>query len=371
MKYQTLNKYLMVFSDCIVTKGVVNSTICDISRQQIEVFSSSYYELLGEFKINKVSEVFNSYDEEAHENIASFIDFLLEKEYCTFVDDLSPFPEIKKEFQSPEKINNAIIDIDSVKFNFEAIVKQLDELECIFLQLRLFSNLYSLEELSAILQLMLDTSIEGVELILKYNPACSDQEYISFYEQHLLLSSLLMHSAPSDRTLEVLYGYSGDSEDITAGIKKNIFFVEERMENAKKCGKINKNYFCVGNITDLMHNACYNSCLNKKISIDAGGEIKNCPSMIKSFGNIAVNSLGDAYSSPVFKDLWSVNKNKINVCKVCEFRSVCTDCRAYTEDPFNIYSKPLKCGYNPYTGSWEDWKSDPAKEAAMEFYGIQ
>ena len=29
-----------------------------------------------------------------------------------------------------------------------------------------------------------------------------------------------------------------------------------------------------------------------------------------------------------------------------------SDERAYLTEPSNIYSKPLKCGYNPYTGEW-------------------
>jgi len=31
---------------------------------------------------------------------------------------------------------------------------------------------------------------------------------------------------------------------------------------------------------------------------------------------------------------------------------ILSDKRAYLTEPENIYSKPLKCGYNPYTGEW-------------------
>ncbi|MNL67068.1 hypothetical protein D3C87_1916250 [compost metagenome] len=49
---------------------------------------------------------------------------------------------------------------------------------------------------------------------------------------------------------------------------------------------------------------------------------------------------------------------------------MCTDCRAYVEDPKDIYSKPLKCGYDPYTNEWEDWVTHPMKQAAIEEYGL-
>lgn len=37
---------------------------------------------------------------------------------------------------------------------------------------------------------------------------------------------------------------------------------------------------------------------------------------------------------------------------------------------YDILSKPLKCGYNPYTGEWSDWSTNPLKQKAIEFYGI-
>ena len=60
-----------------------------------------------------------------------------------------------------------------------------------------------------------------------------------------------------------------------------------------------------------------------------------------------------------------------NASKDCEFRYICTDCRAYVEDPEDILSKPLKCGYNPYTGEWSEWSTNPLKQKAIDFYGMR
>lgn len=45
------------------------------------------------------------------------------------------------------------------------------------------------------------------------------------------------------------------------------------------------------------------------------------------------------------------NKDKITVCKECEYRYACSDCRP---DNFseNDKDKPWNCTYNPYTGEW-------------------
>jgi SPASM domain peptide maturase of grasp-with-spasm system len=83
------------------------------------------------------------------------------------------------------------------------------------------------------------------------------------------------------------------------------------------------------------------------------GEIKNCPSLSRSFGNIKDTTIAEAIAKPGFKDLWSIRKDDIDVCKDCEFRYMCTDCRAFIKDPDNIYSQPAKCTYNPYIAKWQ------------------
>jgi SPASM domain peptide maturase of grasp-with-spasm system len=98
---------------------------------------------------------------------------------------------------------------------------------------------------------------------------------------------------------------------------------------------------------------------------------KNCPAISQSFGNIKNTTLEEALALKDFKKYWNITKDQIDVCKDCEFRHVCTDCRAYVEDPENQYSKPLKCGYSPYTNEWEEWSTNPLKQKAIEYYGMQ
>ena len=93
--------------------------------------------------------------------------------------------------------------------------------------------------------------------------------------------------------------------------------------------------------------------------------------MSQSFGNIKDTTLEEALNHPDFKKYWNIKKDDITKCKDCEFRYICTDCRAYIEDPDDIYSAPLKCGYDPYTGEWEEWSTNPLKQKAIKFYGME
>ena len=132
-----------------------------------------------------------------------------------------------------------------------------------------------------------------------------------------------------------------------------IMFTSEVIGSALDCGKVCKaNFSC--NQYLMFESKKFNNCLNRKLSIDTKGEIKNCPSMKRSFGNVSNTSLEAALNDEEFKWAWEINKDKVKVCKDCEFRYICTDCRAFTVDPDDIYSKPAKCKYDPYTSTWSN-----------------
>lgn len=156
--------------------------------------------------------------------------------------------------------------------------------------------------------------------------------------------------------------------------KFTVSFVKEIISK-NSCGKVDLKYFNT-NLPKVLEAVNHNSCLHKKISIDVEGNIRNCPSMSQSFGNIKNITLEEALNHKDFKKYWNLTKDKIEVCKDCEFRYICTDCRAYTErtheNEFGLdISKPLKCGYSPYTGEWEKWSINPLKEKSIKYYGMK
>ena len=148
----------------------------------------------------------------------------------------------------------------------------------------------------------------------------------------------------------ILYG---DNENKILSSEKYVYIMRttEIINDSSHCGIISPSLFNL-NIYSFTESQKHNTCLNRKISVDVNGEIKNCPSMAKSYGNIRDTTLTEAIGKPGFKDVWYIHKDQIKVCQDCEFRHVCTDCRAYIQDPDDIYSKPAKCSYNPYTATW-------------------
>ena len=101
-------------------------------------------------------------------------------------------------------------------------------------------------------------------------------------------------------------------------------------------------------------NFFYNSCWNGKIAITATGDIIPCIfARDEVVGNIRKNSFEQIEKKIINK--WSITKDDIEVCKDCEFRYCCHDCRPIAKGiNGDTYSKYPRCCYDPYTGLWEN-----------------
>lgn len=360
-----LDKYLLLYSDCIPVKGYKQSILCDFTRNKIVSFDTPFFPLFEDLNSRTLKEIYDEFDEESQTNIDQFIAFLLDNNFGQLEDNISNFKRVDtRNWDSYGVIDNAIIDIDEIRHDFASIIAQLNSLGCRYLQLRFYSTIYSLEEILEILKIIEDTSIEGVEIIMKYDDLYAPKQYVSFFESHFLLSALYIYGYSEDKEIKTTFGYKEKAVD--QFIQSKIFFISENIDSEKKCGIIDKSYFCVNTINDFIHNINYNSCLNKKVSVDKNGEIKNCPSLMSSYGNISNTKL-DQVIHQEFKKIWKISKDEINGCKDCEYRYVCTDCRAYLEKPDDIYSKPLKCGYNPFTNEWTDWEKNAKKDILRRY----
>lgn len=366
---EQLNKYIHVHADCIPVRGAVRSAFYDLTRNEIILFPSVYYDILEVFKQDKTGVILNDIeDPEQKQYVLEFINFLIKNELIMFLEDPSMFPPIAEDWDMPCIIQNAIIDVDDTLHDFNKIFEGLDNLGCEYIQLRSFSNKLTLKELDELLSLAYNKSIQRIELLLKYNETIAEAHYIKLMEKQLIVSEIIVHSAPKDKDVVVNFGYNDPLSHI---IEKAITFTTENIRSQSHCGIINTRSFSAPSVGNFFENKLYNGCLNRKISVDHKGEIRNCPSMPKSYGNIKNTALEDALNTEGFKTVWNINKDQIKTCRDCEFRYVCTDCRAYTEKPEDLYSKPLKCGYDPHNATWSNWSINPLKEKAMLHYGIQ
>lgn len=336
-------KVFLLYECCIPVKGFGRSIICDLQRNSFHFIPNGLLEILIEMKGKPTSIIKKKYKNKYDDLIDEYFNFLVTKEYGFWCENPKNFPPIDFSFYSPEIINNAIIDINKDStHNYEKIFNELFILRCKYLEIRIYSEL-DLIDLNKIISLSKKTALSNIDIFLKYSKGLSVEEiFNSVIEGNTIIGNLVIHSSPFDKTYEDKY--------------YRIKFIKQQIINSNCCGNISLEQFTI-DIPTFTETLKYNNCLNKKISVDVNGNIKNCPSMRKVFGNITKDSLVDIVNNINFKEVWSITKDKIQICSDCEFRYICSDCRAFIQDRDNLLSKPLKCGYDPYTNVWKKLKN--------------
>ena len=359
MSQDSYNSYFNIFSNCLLVKGIKRSLIVDTQREDYHIIPNDLYEILVKTKRVKLNQIFSEYGDDNFDVIQDYFYNLIKLELGFYLDELEIdlFPDLSLEYVSPFFINNCVVEeLYSIEY-YKKIIPELENLGCEYLEIVLYNSI-SNKELFKILNLFDKTSIKHIGLIVKYD-LTKDLDLIKLLTfTNLRLSKIIFHTHNDEYSL-----------DFRQYNLTDVVFTKIKITNYNFCGNIKSNYFTT-NTLHFTESQNYNTCLNKKISIDKNGDIRNCPAMPEGFGNIKDTTLEEALNKSNFKKYWNINKDQISVCKDCEFRHVCTDCRAFTEDPEDQYAKPLKCGYSPYTNVWEEWSTNPLKQKAIEYYGM-
>lgn len=102
-------------------------------------------------------------------------------------------------------------------------------------------------------------------------------------------------------------------------------------------------------------NMSKNSCWFGKLAITSEGNIIPCIfARDQVAGNVKDKSLKEIIENKML-EFWSLTIDQIDVCKDCEYRYLCHDCRPWAYGfTGNLYAKSPRCTYNPYTGEWSD-----------------
>jgi SPASM domain peptide maturase of grasp-with-spasm system len=331
--------FFRLYACCIPVRGARRSIICDLQRNTYVFIPNILFEILTEQAGRPVDEIRASYGPDGARVIDSYFAFLEEKDLGFWWDDPARFPPLDLTWARPERITNAIIDVDErSRHPYERIFAELDELGCKTLQLRFYCASPS-AELGRVLDFTRRGRLRTIEVLVRHGPDLTHEVIVALCREHARLRSVVVHGAPRG-------AFTALPE-----LGVSITYTTALIDSPSCCGEVHPAYF-VANLPVFSEAQRYNTCLNRKISIDAAGEIRNCPSLPVSYGNIRDTSLHSALMHRDFRELWEINKDRIDTCRVCEFRYICTDCRAFISDPSDRFSKPSKCTYDPYTASW-------------------
>ena len=336
------NRYLKLFACCLITKGATRATLADVQRNNYIFLPLQITEILQSLDSRPLDEVLNEFDSDDQNELKKYFEYLVINEYAFYTNEPSLFPPISLEWKASTTITNAILDYDhNSAYNIPDAIDQLEDLGCPTLQIRLFNKI-NYERLADIARAIENGKgrLRYIQLMVRYDDQISQKQYLKLTQICTRICNITVHAAPYKQDHSTIYQ------------KNLISYIDQAIDDETHCGFVNPKYFRF-NIKFFAESQNFNTCLNRKISVDKNGYIRNCPAMEPHYGHLDSISLAEVANHNSFRQVWEVNKNQINVCKDCEFRHICTDCRAFTQTATDLYAKPLKCKYDPYSGQWQ------------------
>jgi SPASM domain peptide maturase of grasp-with-spasm system len=356
---KTKIKCIKIHSCINIVKGHCESVIIDTQRNLMWKIDTEYAGFLLAIDKKEFSEIYKKVSTENRAKYEDLIQNAFENELIFLTNIPDNYPSISDYWNEPFNIANLIWDFKNDSFKNKNIFEILKSSYIKSAQFRFFISIEA-NDFELLLATLKQTHVKTSEYILPYSETFTQDFLQKIVNKYDSIAIIAFYNAPLSNTKFL--------KEKGMGIVQ--YYTDASVMNEKSCGIVSANYFTL-NIKHFTESQHHNTCLNRKISIDTEGNIKNCPSMAQSFGNIRDTTLQEALDHPDFKKYWNIKKDDILVCKDCEFRHICTDCRAYIENPEDMYSKPLKCGYNPYTAEWEEWSTNPLKQKAIAYYGMK
>lgn len=311
--------YFKLYSNCIPVKGRNNSLIYDFQKSNFFKIDNDFYDILLEIESLSLAEI-----RDVNLSLFEMLEKLVEEDLGFFCNNPESFPKLSEQFDLPSVISNAIIEVSNTRtVNFSSLGKSLNNLNCNFLIFKFLSPI-SFSKISEILEKIMINNFYVVELWLLESPKKSVLKKVaSNFPQVRVIRCL--NSKPSKvrikKTTVIGYNFKDFTEFCT--LSKPNFRIDYKL-------------YC--------ESLEFNNCLNKKVSIDSQGNVKNCLYFDKIYGNY--EDIESIVKSIDFQIPWKITKDNIETCKDCEYRYACPDCRAFTVKN-NLLSKPKFCNFTP------------------------
>jgi SPASM domain peptide maturase of grasp-with-spasm system len=315
-------------------KGSKRAVVCDLQRNIIQPIPLLIFEYLEQLKKIDLPEVLlDSYSKTERNTIEEYINFLYHNEFGYFsTSHAVSINPVMPDFEEKSQVTNAIVDFNqNSTHSLESVVTQLSDLGCKAIEIRYFFHI-EMDIICNALQIIHKSNLEKSEFLIQKSDEFSWERLIQLKNEYPKLSKVTISNSSDN----IIYKH----EDLV------VIYTTEIIRNETKCG-VTGELYCIADSRLFWESRHFNNCLYKKISVDKSGNIRNCPSMAESFGNISNTSLVEVVENELYRKFWTITKDVIEVCSECELRYVCQDCRAYTIHMNNPFSKPLKCRYNP------------------------
>lgn len=311
---------LILYKDVIISQGFTRGVMFDITRDKYYFIPRLWCKLIRKFdnKIN-INELNEYVGKTGKSYLTEMLNFLFDKKLIIQlpIEVNSCLPDILKLYERPSQID--VLTIELTRANYDLVKSFVHSEFAINIKTyRIFVNEF----------------LDKVKLISLLKDICKDSPVMvmihlsiaykeNSFDYDLQEYGLIYWNVSEKTNLKDLY---------SENYPKITFSLPQILESYKYNTYFNKNIFITGDGFLASH---FNST-NKF----------NLQKIIKR--QIDFHKL---LKSQQLKELWSVNKDKIEICKLCELRHICIDNRIPIKKGHYYYSS--ECGYNPFIAKWD------------------
>ncbi len=332
-----MKEYYKKFESCKICVGSNRSIIIDFDRGLYFYIPNNFVEILNKkfIDFDKIKKKFKNQDA----ILVEYFNFLINNEIIFKLlnkEDYKKFPPISEDYLISSLVSILIIDGDFF-LNNELIdlIKTLNsKVLCIIFNNQVSNKIKKIISIKTE-KIIRKTSINEIVLIFKNS---DKKNWITSKVDEILLNNI-------DKIL--IYNCNIQSEMTSEKLNQYKYQFEDRKINLQNL-----------NLQFYNESKKYNPYFNGKMYINTDGAIQNTPENTQSFGKLKStcisSDLNKIISSVDFQKYSLINKDKINVCNICEYRYMCLDNRIPKITIQNQWYYNSECNYNPFISKWKD-----------------
>jgi SPASM domain peptide maturase of grasp-with-spasm system len=290
-------RIIKFYTDCVITSGIKRAVITDLTREHYKLIPLAMAEIIIAFDGKEEAELWRAFEGQ-EEMLAVYLEFLYENEFifwCDTMEEAMRFTALNTQWDYPGQISNAVLELNHTSnYNIGHVLSSLQQLGCQSVKIMIDDPKEQEAILLSILKLLEGSLITCLEVNLSFSEGL-EAKLLKWMIQFPRLLKVFVFCAPenviSEAVKEQLWKHS------------KIIFTTAPMSN-NSCGQVHWGYFTT-NIIHYTESLLHNTCLNRKLAIDSGGNIKNCQGMKEHFGNLKDTTLSVAINTQGFKKYWT------------------------------------------------------------------
>jgi hypothetical protein len=313
---------------CIPVKGFNRSLLYDFDHLTSHFIPNSLYELCIRFPVVEQWKENKSFQEQ--KIIDEYIDFL--KQMSVLIEcnifNAQCFNNIPLEWETSESVS--ILNIHLNGDLKEQIISALQSF-CISYHIKnvVIENYTDIQSLFRCLLVLQNTFVDNVEICLPYHLHINS-DFKEWVKHYPFISNIILLSAKEE---QMYFLFDGNQISVIETTNTKINSEDKAIQFV-----LNRSLFIEAH--------SYNTFYNKRLFLD-------------SIGNIYLNlrsdtlfNIIDNINIEISPDFWHACKDKINICKDCEYRYMCYDSRIPVQINTTLWHYSTDCNYNPYVCKW-------------------